>query len=778
MHFTISNFQKCCYQNLSLARCIQTFVIASILVLVSAEFASGTSPICISLAKGVPGILWNRPPNWWDASLGAPRFDTDLDAPNWCGALATTYPTSAGSGATEQASFRALYHVESGITYLYLSWRAKAVVSLTNDNVLYLGLHDATTSGKDVALKILLPAPPGSITANAISESQMTMYYKSSSGTTWQIYPSNGYDPDIPDWLLETAYYWIETNPQTWAFNLRIPISSGDGAGLSNFLDNGIHLSNNFSIWYELRSGKLSGGGGDAYTPYIWPRAVASITDQTTIPVFPATGNWKEVSLGLSNCSVEGVAIRWDDIGTLNAVPHEIVIGANNTFYARPRNQSMNVVNNIRARFRIANWGCNSIWEQDVYGNPYPDLWEDIGNPNGDPAAGISIAAATNSNDLVGTSGKGDINITWNPPASKYQPCNAIPDPNKKRCHQCILVTLSGTGVNFLNNSVFRNMDFVNASEFSRAAEINVKGISNNPLNSAYRDVYLHVVTHNMPKYIYKTMHDDYKLLAGRGHLYSQTMADFESTYLETNTQVVKDEDLTEIMPTYEVHAYYDSGERRLEGGINKPILLPMSSFGYFVSHDGDIDGWKYNLDGAEEIIPNYYRISVPKDSFTTIMTRIEALEPKNFGISLSGGMYIPHGKTSNLYKPNLSLTLELSYRLRHLYYSEILYMWHNFDGQGQIANVTCTNIIGNVRRIVPVWNWFNLFVNVGYGRYQFESGTAKGGYNVGGGLQFDFSRYFDIDVLYNYHNLQDTNPSFEYSVLKVIFRYHFNLFK
>lgn len=61
-----------------------------------------------------------------------------------------------------------------------------------------------------------------------------------------------------------------------------------------------------------------------------------------------------------------------------------------------------------------------------------------------------------------------------------------------------MLVTLSGTNLNFLNDSVVRNMDFDHASLLSREAQISLVGLK--PISPEPRDVYLAVEKINMPR--------------------------------------------------------------------------------------------------------------------------------------------------------------------------------------------------------------------------------------------------------------------------------------
>src|SRR5205823_4670632 len=88
-------------------------------------------------------------------------------------------------------------------------------------------------------------------------------------------------------------------------------------------------------------------------------------------------------------------------------------------------------------------------------------------------------------------------------------------------------------------------------------------------------------------------------------------------------------DDLARQVPTYNIHAYYDTGMRRSKNSQILRVLAPMTSFGHFLEHTGSLHGWDHALSGPglERIAPNFYRIPVPNDGVVTVTTRITALE-------------------------------------------------------------------------------------------------------------------------------------------------------
>src|SRR6185503_8600426 len=65
-----------------------------------------------------------------------------------------------------------------------------------------------------------------------------------------------------------------------------------------------------------------------------------------------------------------------------------------------------------------------------------------------------------------------------------------------KSLHQCVLVTLSGANINFLNDAIYQNMNYDGASTLTRDADISVVGLK--AFAPTPRDVYLAVEKLNM----------------------------------------------------------------------------------------------------------------------------------------------------------------------------------------------------------------------------------------------------------------------------------------
>jgi hypothetical protein len=368
------------------------------------------------------------------------------------------------------------------------------------------------------------------------------------------------------------------------------------------------------------------------------------------------------------------VGTKYVDSGG-NPRPNRISLTGTNSIFAHPLNETGGTIaaNQVCAQFRIANWGTQPDWN-DVP-NPTQSLWRLISpecglpgnllNPgsiaNGAkadiaaPAAGANELAfdftlslnTPNPDDIDRCSFIGQSGV----PASQAPDGVAIPGnpacPNAtptRRLHQCMLVELSGGGFNYTPASVYRNMDFVNASTFARDAEISVAGLQQLPGVTA-RDVYLYVKTYNLPKDVKAPPRPDLlrDLERLRRVLLRQRTTDVavseRAVAAAADVQKVRrpqlgiDFDvLNQVLPTYVVHAYHDTGLRVTVRGADRSVMRPQSSFGYYLTHEGSLGGWDHALDGAQQIAPNYYLIATPEGGAKQIRTAITARPEKRRG--------------------------------------------------------------------------------------------------------------------------------------------------
>jgi opacity protein-like surface antigen len=153
----------------------------------------------------------------------------------------------------------------------------------------------------------------------------------------------------------------------------------------------------------------------------------------------------------------------------------------------------------------------------------------------------------------------------------------------------------------------------------------------------------------------------------------------------------------------------------------------------------------------------------------------------KRWGLSLHAGLSIPHGNFGASFNPGPNVGVDLEYRFNRRFSLEAVYTFNRFRGEtftfgGNTFTLSGTNIhnlslngkvYGSTSPVRP-------FFNFGGGVYVFDSATARGGLNVGGGLQFDLTPTVALDSMYNLHNVFTSGSNLRYSTVQGGVRFRF----
>ena len=599
--------------------------------------------VSIPQAGGVPGI--SGPPDW--LSLPADGGSYFLDDVRWRGATRRSF----GSGASPGGDFRALQATVGIQKFIYLSLRAAFVQQLSDNNdMVYLGLQKhGTTSAMVIRIQVHLGfTAAGKPSVNPPANVQ-SVQISTLSGGVWSVQAMS------PTWIAANARHWLQNagdvpaDPNNrWAVQVRIPANTVGG-----ITDNsGPNLATDFDMWYLIQGSSLG-------SPVIL--ADYRTSGNTSVPSlgsgnYPLPAVWDEFQLTSGPASFGGVTIEGNgsnDVVVQNGLGTgtgtTIENGALNTFIARPRNYrpvlALPATNDIpagaiNATFRIANWGSQAGDPNNV--DFTTGVWDYVpGNDAVTPViSGPIIPTLTALNNPPNTS-----------PIALGAMMNLAAGKSK---HQCILVTLSGTNLNFLNDSVFVNMNYNTASLLEREAEISIVGLA--PFSATPRDVYLAIEKVNMARntpganegqFLSGTMTRLLRqdgpigaklkiarsILSDVGHNMSSTHAEGAAQRLDTLINVLSNAGLTEsefdqLFPTFRVHVYHDTGEKVTgDDGQERPVLRAQSSFGHYVYHEGGLEGWQTSIEGAQRIADNLYLLPVPNNGSAKITTRIQAVE-------------------------------------------------------------------------------------------------------------------------------------------------------
>ncbi len=603
--------------------------LVGVALLVAGGLATAQS-LCIPQASGVPALP--GPPNWWNSTGGEPNYWPRLDDPRWRGALARSF----GTGANEHVSFRALRDSNA----LYLSWHVKVDPSLDPFvDALRVGFGPGGGASDQLIEVFPFTSAPADLVAQVPPATSTQL--RTGAGGTWVAQSSE------PTWLATAAGFtrvWLDVSNQVWAINMRVPVAVP--------YNDGIDLSGNFRMWFELQVSLPAGG-------VIYYRLdtqtydnILNGTDASTWPEFSRT-----LSITDPSC-VQGVSIASSGVGTRFvdsagvARPNRIDLTGPNTFFAEPTNNTGAAIGagQIQGTFRIANWGTQPDWNDVV--DPLNSLWKQI---NSTPVTNAGmIPAGTTASQGAGN----DLSFSWTMTAAERcefvgqtgVPGVAAGDPSCpnvspiRRPHQCMLVELSGGGYTYTPASVYRNMDFVDASRFTRRAQVSVAGLA--PLSGvSQRDVYLYVKTYQMPKdikakpqrYLLRDFDKLREILLRREmdstatHLRQGVAPEARMVYLDRKKLPARPplgvpfDTLNQLYRTYVVHAYHDTGERVMIRSVKRRVMQLQSSFGYYVNHEGALSGWDTALGGAQEVAPDYYLVVTPEGGSKEIRTTVTA---------------------------------------------------------------------------------------------------------------------------------------------------------
>ncbi len=585
--------------------------------------ASAQAEVCIPPAYGVPGLP--GAPQWIAPS--SDEVKTELNDPRWAGASRIYFPNDTGTSLTE-ATVRLV--AEGNI--LNISYQTLADPGFSNNDTIWLGLGkndtNAAASGADIDYYLLEVRLGGSADAEAVAypappsdpDNLVRAWTRSSTATSWTQAIDDG------PWATEKAY-WIDSGGAVrWAINVKFDLSL---IGMTPTSPGKLFIAS--FVETALTQGWI----------HQWPNSAVPIADPTSpvvtfseAEVDPAAWGPTKMSTYSSPCSV-GISLNWAQIGA--APPPDNIINVPgssdptpNTYFARPDWNSVlgeSTAGSIKARFRIANWGSIAT----------PADWDILVTENQPSNTSGDIEFVCN----VGTAGCGDL------PAGDN--------------HQCMLVEMEKgpsppaiANIFFENDSVYRNMDFGEASTFERLATISIKGLAALP-GKTHRDTYIWVKTVNMPApsadpiYLPKEQMRRAAALAknpprrpmappdkGPGPDLRRAAAAQQEQPKPLDPDLAQDsfEHMTNSWPTYEVHVYHDTGRFIVVHGKKYQLLRPQSPFGYFIDHDGALYGFEHMIEGVdgaklEEVGPDYYRLSIENGKAAKVKTTIVALDSR-----------------------------------------------------------------------------------------------------------------------------------------------------
>jgi hypothetical protein len=395
-----------------------------------------------------------------------------------------------------------------------------------------------------------------------------------------------------------------------WSIEVKLPISLQLGTE-GDELREVITLGTQFGVYVNLVRISVGGtsppvSGYQANTQYIFPDASATVSGTLGVntlidPTKYGEGYIPSLDSPAGAHTAKGVRFRRDVYGTplvgvrkssdpAGTAPggqvHNKASGIDNVLVAQVENTGTTDPDdapNVTADFHFANWGLGPGSTPGV--DAFPD-WA--------PASGAAPMPTLPKDVDHGT----QVELTTN-----WLAANVPTDYNPPHDHQCVFVMLdSSSGVDFVEDSVRRNMDFVAFSEQERNAEIS--GVGYPPPVSGNHKFALVVNSRQMwvpgPP-------------SGGG----------STTHLPPPT----------LVPVWQ---WIVSGFRKLDetltiDGEKYETWHPApGAFGYIGTHDDPSHELTYQLTGGglNKLVDGVYELEVPHNGSVTIGTRV-AVGPK-----------------------------------------------------------------------------------------------------------------------------------------------------
>lgn len=620
---------------------------SSFVLSVAPTAAAAPNDACVRQAQAVPGAAVKHP-EWWNPALSESQREV-----RWTGA---SVRTDTQSSAPELARSRMIWDAPTRTVFFELEVNGDPSINSTQDIVM---LSVANSAGTAPELFMQFQplrncSPVTNCTGSGAAMAPSSIQYSGATGTgtgiTWSSLSSTN-----PSTEFTITHPWVQvrevssggTTSYDWtlSFAMQVPV---DGAGqvrpnLRLYGNAVMYVPAGFgagtAVEFPLLCNPSSGFNNDCLM-FSGPSGGA-LTE--ALPTGNMAALWPVLeSANPSTCG--GVEVLRPLVGSDHnpttgvvpgtAVPYELpgfqipnVSGAR--FRAGFHNDTTSTIpaGSVTAEFRIANWGLQ---------------YSDWHNATWNLVATAELNAPVTPGGYAGAFGEGRLESdVWVPSTSGLALEND---------HQCVHVRLQSTSaVDFKVDSVYRNMDIINASVARRPAVIDL-GDRPLPKGKKQHDVYLLVHSEHMPDpgTCKRTKGRLYgcakggKLIAERRALTSKQKKALSRDFEQGKVQLSKAEvqalmkqksrkgKKPEELPYYVVHGMVDTGNRiDLPGAPQTPVLMSFSEYGYYVQHEGEpVEGWESYVHGADPVpgVDNLFKIEVKPKTLVSVANTVRVL--------------------------------------------------------------------------------------------------------------------------------------------------------
>ncbi len=627
-------------------------LIASLAMIPTAQAAP--DDVCVRHASGVPGAPVKHP-QWWNTSLNANQRDVRWTGATTRGALTSETP--------ELASSRMIWDKPSRTVFFEFSVRGDPSVD-TNQDLVMFAVSDTAGTAPELFVQFQALRPCATVAnceglGTAIPNSAIQYSEATNTGTGIAWSPLSTTNPSS-DFVVDHA--WVEVEPVavgssftynwTLKFSMQVPVSTSNDEIRPNlraygnavlYFDTG---SSGVAAEYPLLCNPSGLGLGSNDCKVYSADPLATLPDG--LP--PNMGLWPVLE-SADPTACDGIELIRDLVGSDHnpvsgfvpgtTVPYvlpgsSIPFAVDSRLLAGFHNATSETLQagDITAEFRIANWGLQvADW--------HAATWDHVGDadlsgevPPGTYCGDNNEAAGSLASDL------------WNPQAWGF-------DPTTSHMHQCIHVRLrANRPVPIAVDSVFRNMNVVNASVFRGPASIDTRGLKL-PKGKRKHEIYLLVDAKDMPSNaackaakgkLYGCAKGG-KLYLGHKALTKQQKRALNREFDAGRTSLTRAE-LDALLkhkkrkgkkagelPYYAVHGMVATGRViNLPDAPQTPVIDEFSSYGYEVEHEGEpSQGWEFYMHGASPVgkSANLFKMHVKPNTVASVANTVRVLSKK-----------------------------------------------------------------------------------------------------------------------------------------------------
>jgi hypothetical protein len=623
-------------------------VLLPVLVTLAAVPTAQAAPkdACVRQAEGVPGAA-NHTPEWWNTALSESQREV-----RWTGASTRT---DDNTSTPELSRTRMIWDRPSETVFFEFEVNGDPSINTTQD-LAVLTVANATGTAPELFIRFQPLRGCSTVSkctgaGSAVANASINYSAATAGGTsvTWSALSSTN-----PSQTFTVSHPWVKvrevvsggstTYNWTLSFGLRVPLSGNDIRPNLRIYGNAIMYvpgpTSGTAIEFPLLCNPSSTTSNDC----LMFSGAGTGTIMDSLPIGGMATTWPVLD-SANPASCGGVELIRDLVGSNygmytgtvpgTSVPYQLpgfqipfTTGAR--FRAGFHNNTGQKLDagSIEAEFRIANWGLQ---------------WTDWQNATWSMVATAELNAQVTAGGYGGAFGEGRLESdVWVPATSGLTLENS---------HQCVHVRLkSDTGVDFKVDSMYRNMDIVNASVARRPAIIDL-GDRALPKGKEQHDVYLLVRSEHMP--------DPGTCDAAKGKLFgcakggrltlerraltkkqkAALSKDFKAGKVaidEAQLQALMKQKAQkgkkpEDLPYMVVHGMVDTGRRiDLPDAPDTPVLVNFSDYGYYVQHEGEpVEGWETFIHGAEPVPgveKNMFKLQVEPEKVASVANTVRVL--------------------------------------------------------------------------------------------------------------------------------------------------------